>query len=141
MELGTVAQWVGAGVTSVAIVVALFKEAIIRRLRHPELTVRLEARHPDCVKTPISEGAWHGSRYFLRLWIENEGDVRADKVEVFLSQALVERGASSFVAVPQFTPMNLRWSYGDYNQPTIATKMRVAEPRPSIALHPAHDSQ
>jgi hypothetical protein len=83
--------------------------------------VRLEARHPDCVKTPVSEGTWHGSRYFLRLWIVNDGDVRAAKVEVFLSRAWVESGAGSFVAVPQFTPMNLRWSYSDYHKPTIYT--------------------
>jgi len=65
-----------------------FKESIIRWLRHPELTARLEARHPDCVKTPLKHGEWWGSRYFLRLWIRNEGDVRAEKVEVFLCESV-----------------------------------------------------
>lgn len=118
-QWGTVAQWVGAVVTAVAIGVALFKESIIRWLRHPELTARLEARHPDCVKTPLKHGEWWGSRYFLRLWIRNEGDVRAEKVEVFLARAWVEHKVGSWEELPQFTPMNLRWSNGDWKNPTI----------------------
>ena len=114
---GNVAQWVGAGVTFLAVVVALFKEDILRKLRHPKLTVRLEAGHPDCVRELLNEEGWHGSRYFLRLWIKNEGKVRADQVEVFLSEASEVREVGPPVAVPQFTPMNLRWSKS--NPPTI----------------------
>jgi hypothetical protein len=110
-QWGNYAQWTGAGLTALAITVALFKESIIRCLRHPELTARLEARYPDCVKTPVSHEMWHGSRYFLRLWIENAGDVRADDVEVFVARAWVEGKRGSFEELPQFTPMNLRWSY------------------------------
>jgi hypothetical protein len=118
-EVGSYAQWAGAGMTALAIGVALFKESIIRRLRHPKLKARLEAGHPDCVKTPTShEDKWQGSRYFLRLWITNVGNVRAEDVEVFLSQAWVEQ-KGSFEELPQFTPMNLRWSYSDYQKPTI----------------------
>lgn len=104
-----------------AITVALFKESILHKLRHPELTARLEARHPDCVKTPLSHGGWDGSRYFLRLWIENVGDARADGVEVFVARAWVEGKEGSFEELPQFTAMNLRWSYSEYHKPTIYT--------------------
>jgi hypothetical protein len=120
-QWGNYAQWAGAGLTALAITVALFKESIIRWLRHPELTARLEARHPDCVKTPVSHETWHGSRYFLRLWIGNVGDVRADDVEVFVALAWAEGKKGSFEELPQFTPMNLRWSYSDYQKPTIYT--------------------
>jgi hypothetical protein len=106
-QVGNYAQWAGAGLTALAIAVALFKESIIRMLRHPKLKARLEARHPDCVKTPTSHNEeWHGFRYFLRLWIENVGNVRAEEVEVFLSRAWVEQ-KGAFKELPEFTPMNL----------------------------------
>jgi hypothetical protein len=118
-QWGSVAQWVGAVLTATAITFALLKEEILRRFRHPELTARLNAEHPDCVKTPVKHGEWKGSRYFLRLWIENKGDVRADKVEVFLARAWVERKVGYWGELPEFTPMNLRWSNGDWKNPTI----------------------
>lgn len=116
--LGTAAQWAAVVATTAAIVVALFKEELIRRLRHPTLTAKLEAKHPFIVQTPNIEGDYHGSRYFIRLWIKNTGNVRADKVEIFLSEALVLQN-NSYQPLPNFTAMNLRWSYGDYSRPDI----------------------
>ncbi len=113
MQAGNVAQWVGALATTVAVIVALFKEDFIRRRRHPKLTLSIEAKHPYCVRLPARENRqqpWNGWRYWLRVWVKNEGNVRAEKVEVFLSQALV-RNNGSFEQVPDFTPMNLQWSY------------------------------
>jgi hypothetical protein len=118
VEPGNLAQWVGAGMTLAAVTVALFKEDILRLLRHPELEVRLEPRYPDCVKTAFAHDTWKGSRYWLRLWVANVGKVRAEKVEVYVAGASVEEGGS-FVPLPQFTPMNLRWSYSPYNSPLI----------------------
>jgi hypothetical protein len=100
-------------------VVALFKEDWLRWRRYPELTARLKPEHPDCVKTPAKHGDWTGSRYWMRLWIGNEGKVRADDVEVFLATAWVQQKKDTWEELPQFTPMNLRWSYGDYHKPTI----------------------
>jgi hypothetical protein len=123
MDVGNLAQWAGVLATTSAVVVALFKEEILRRLKHPELTASIEAKHPYCIRTPLQESyeglPWNGSRYFLRLWVMNKGNSRAEKVEVFLSQALVQGTNGSFEPVPKFTPMNLRWSYTDYNDPDI----------------------
>jgi hypothetical protein len=116
--LGTVAQWLAFGATTVAIIVALFKEEIIRRIRHPDLTARIEANDPYIVRTRNREQAWTGWRYFIRLRIINEGNLRADKVEVFLSQALMQE-KDSYVPLSNFTPLNLRWSYSNYERPDI----------------------
>jgi hypothetical protein len=67
----TLAQWVGAIATTAAVVVALFKEEFMRRLRYLELTVRIQPFAPDCVKTPIAVGnagnpRWSGDAYFLQ---------------------------------------------------------------------------
>jgi hypothetical protein len=116
--LGTVAQWLAFVATTAAVIVALFKEAIIRRFRHPKLTVKLEAKDPYIVRTRLREQDWSGWRYFIRMSIGNAGKVRADKVEVFLSQALMQRNGS-YEPVSNFTPMNLRWSYTNYERPDI----------------------
>jgi hypothetical protein len=111
---GNVAQLAAVVVTGAAVIVALFKEDFIRRRRHPKLTASIEAKHPNCVRTSekkdLPAKPWKGFTYFLRVWVKNQGNVRAEKVEVFLSQAWV-RSNSTFEPVPNFTPMNLRWSY------------------------------
>jgi hypothetical protein len=111
-----------------AVIAALFKEEFIRRWRHPKLTASIEAKHPDCVRTSEKKDPpakpWKGFRYFLRVWVKNEGNIRAEKVEVFLSRAWV-RNNGSFEPVPNFTPMNLRWSYtGDTSVEGISPDMR-----------------
>jgi hypothetical protein len=79
----------------------------------------LRPEHPDCVITPAKHDNWKGWRYFLRLWIENDGNVRAQDVEVFLSRVSVERKRDVFEEMPGFAEKNLRWSHGDFSKPTI----------------------
>ena len=115
VQWGNVAQWVGALATTAAVIVALFKEDLIRLRRHPKLTASIEAKYPDCIKTAVQwrgankEKPWKGWRYWLRVWVKNGGNVRAEKVEVFLSRAWVWNN-SSFEPLTHFTPMNLLWS-------------------------------
>ena len=118
-QWGNAAQWASAILASLAICFALFKEGVLSWFWHPKLTVRLNPEYPDCVKTPLKHGEWWGSRYWIRLWIRNEGRIRAQKVEVFLARAWVERKADYWAELPHFTPMNLRWSYGNRKHPTI----------------------
>lgn len=119
LEIGSVAQWVSACVTTAAIIVALLKEDILRKFRRPELIIEIKATYPFCTKTPLEHGEWKGFRYFIRLWIRNEGNTRAEEVEVFLRNAYVVSEEGYLKLLPQFTPMNLRWSYGEYPRPTI----------------------
>jgi hypothetical protein len=79
---------------------------------HPDLTARIKAERPDCVKTPYNGR----SRYFLRLWISNTGTVRAEKVEVCISRAS-QVVSGELKDIPQFTPMSLSWS--PYDKPNI----------------------
>jgi hypothetical protein len=79
---------------------------------------------PGCVKTPIQVGnasgvLWTGDAYFLRVWIENIGNRRAEKVQVFVSKVLREQANRLFKPVAGFLPMNLRWSHTDFNDPEI----------------------
>jgi hypothetical protein len=118
-QWGNLAQWAGAFLTFCAVVVALFKEDFLAWRRHPDLTVRLRPEHPDCVITPAGHNGWKGWRYFLRLWIQNDGNARAENVEVFLSRLSVERKRDVFEEMPGYAEKNLRWSHGDFWKPTI----------------------
>lgn len=111
MELGNLAQWVGAVATSFAVIVALSKDEILRLIKRPKLVGLIKAEYPYCVKTPAHETSpevWNGFRYWIRIMVKNEGGARADKVEVFLSKFAVEQ-TNELVA--KFMPMNLQWSY------------------------------
>ena len=118
MEWGNLAQWAAVGTTTAAIVVALLKEELIRLWRHPKLKMEIAAKHPFIVRTPVSHGEWNGWRYFIRLRIRNTGKLRAEKVEVFLAEALIGEN-DTYRPVANFTPMNLRWSYSDIERPII----------------------
>jgi hypothetical protein len=120
----TLAQWVGAIATSSAVVVALFKDEIIRRIRKPVLVLRVLSGPPDCVKTPMTIYAkgnpcWQGDAYFLRVWIENSGKARAEKVQVFVKDVLRQAADGTFKPLDGFLPMNLRWSHTDFAEPEV----------------------
>jgi hypothetical protein len=124
MEIGNMAQWASAVATTVAVLIALFKEPFVRWIRRPKLVAHIEAKRPYCVRTPNKETApgelpWSGWRYFLRIFVENQGTARAEKVEVFLSRAWAQQSGGSLKELEPFTPMNLRWSYTDHNDPEI----------------------
>src|SRR5579872_409281 len=123
----TLAQWVGAAATSAAVVVALFKDELLRHIRKPKLTIRMKPEPPDCLLVPSAVVfnsqrtiLWSGKIYWLRLWIENVGSGRAEQVQVFIS-AISKRDANGkFASVAEFEPMNLRWANSrDPNNPEI----------------------
>ena len=115
---GNAAQWVAAIATLLAVIVALFKEDIIRRFRRPILRISIKPGPPDCHKTWITYQTQGTAltlvrthRYYLRLWLKNEGAVRAEKVQVFAEKLWRRAADGSFNDVESFLPMNLRWSH------------------------------
>src|SRR5215475_3341078 len=112
MDIGTLAQWTGAAATFTASLVALFKEELVRRWRSPKLTAMIRLRAPDCNKTPIHTRTEQGFRtfecFYFRLWIENVGNQRAERVRVYASKLLKKHADGNFRDVEGFLPMNLR---------------------------------
>jgi hypothetical protein len=122
----SLAQWAGAFLTFAAVLVALFKDEVFRRLRRPKLTVRIKPTPPDCLLSPGSTRdpkgnvTWAGNTYWLRLWIENAGNRRAEQVQVFVAELQKRDASKKFVVVSDFAPMNLRWSNArDWHNPEI----------------------
>lgn len=119
IEIGTLAQWAAATATFLAVLVALFKDEILRAWRKPQLTVSIMLASPDCHKTTLDytvqkETVVYGSAecYYLRLWIENKGKTRAERVQVFAAKLSRRNADGSFKEVESFLPMNLRWAHG-----------------------------
>lgn len=113
-----IAVWVGSVATLLAVVVALFKEDLVRIWRRPKLQTRIKLAVPDCHKTEMTfynnnTGAVlaRSDCYYLRLWIENTGNQRAEKVQVFVSKLFRRHADGSFAEDKSFLPMNLRWSH------------------------------
>lgn len=112
------AVWTGSIATLLAIVVALFKEQLVRIWRRPKLEARVRLSAPDCHKTEMNlinkqTGAVieKADCYYFRLWVENTGHQRAEKVQVFLCKLFRRHADGSFVEDKSFLPMNLRWAH------------------------------
>ena len=119
MEIGTLAQWAAATATFLAVLVALFKDEILRWRRKPDLTIAAGLVPPHCHKTTMTYTDRASAQmfrqvacYYLRIWVENVGKTRAERVQVYVSKLLRRSADGSFKEVEAFLPMNLRWSHG-----------------------------
>jgi hypothetical protein len=114
-------------VTFLAILVALFKEDIVKWWRRPKLTVRLFLRPPDAhvVHTTVmwqgpgdqQPRRWEGPVYYFRLWIENKSSWAADRVQVYVRAIYNRLGDTRLQDVREWLPMNLRWSNSPFDKP------------------------
>lgn len=118
-----VAVWTGSIATLLAVIIALFKEEFVRLWRRPKLEARVRLAAPDCHKTEMTLYDKNSGTiiersdcYYLRLWIENIGNQRAAKVQVFASRLFRRHADGSFVEDKSFLPMNLRWAH---SQPSL----------------------
>ncbi len=116
--IGEIATWVGSIATFLAVLVALFKEELVRMWRRPKLNARIKLAAPDCHKTQMTifdqkTGSVLGQAecYYFRLWVENSGNQRAEKIQVFVSKLLRRHADDLLVEDKSFLPMNLKWSH------------------------------
>lgn len=139
IEWGSIAQWVAAVLTLLAIIVALFKEALIGLFYKPILNIKADLTPPNCQKTKynhplnatifsVPASAFHHAMddeilkldcYYLRIWVENNGNRSAKQVQVFASKLLKQRADLTFGEEEWFLPMNLKWSHSPDSDPEI----------------------
>lgn len=112
---GTIAGAIG---TFLAVIVALFKEEIVKVWRRPKLTGIIRLKAPDCHKTEMVWGnpsfgqvTDRSNCYYFRIWVENKGWQRAERVQVFAAKLLRNHADGTFREEKAFLPMNLRWSH------------------------------
>lgn len=97
------ATWISAIATLLAVLVALFKEEITKLWRRPSLDATIRLSAPDCHKTEMTfsnlktnEIVARGECYYLRIWVENKGNLRADRVQVFAAKLLRQHADGVF---------------------------------------------
>lgn len=117
VEMGTLAQWAAALATFTAVLVALFREDIVRLWRRPKLDVSIKTAPPDCLKSRMAyqvgtANYFFADCYYFRLLVENRGKARAEKVQVYAAGLSQQTADGAFSPVDSFTPMNLRWAHG-----------------------------
>lgn len=115
---------IGFGTISLAIVAA-FQDRIRARLMRPEFKASITVEPPDSHKTilriinkyepatgaPPSFRVVHEAEcYYFKLRVENSGNQRAEKVEVFAAGLSSRDADDVFRPVHDFMPLNLRWS-------------------------------
>jgi hypothetical protein len=126
IDIGTLAQWAAATATFLAVLVALFKDEFLRWRRKPKLRLSVSLAPPDCHKTTVTYVVQKVAPtyntvdcYYLRLWVDNVGKTRAERVQVFVAKLSRRSADGSFKNVDQFLPMNLRWSHAGSKTPEI----------------------
>ena len=124
-RVGNLAQWAGVSATFSAVLVALFKDDILKRLRRPKFKITLKLGQPDCNKSYIKYLNHFIPSFYFRLEIENVGKTRAEKVQVFGSKLERKNDKGEYEVVDKFLPMNFKWSYtGEIFADGISPKLR-----------------
>ena len=146
LENATIAIAVG---TFLAVIVALFRDEITGLWRKPKIEASIKLAAPDCHLTRLFKYDATGAIivkapcYYLRLWIENTGNVRAEEVQVFVKTLARQEAGGKFREDRDFLPMNLRWSHAPPGNPLIFTSINPGMGRHSDFGHivdPAYDA-
>jgi hypothetical protein len=109
----SLAAWLSAIGTVLAVIVALFGETFWAWYRRPKLDLSIAVKRPDCVKTFLTDsttGETVAPCYYFRLAVRNIGKRRAESVEVY-TEMLESRTSAVYEPVVEFPPMDLRWSH------------------------------
>jgi hypothetical protein len=100
--------------TLAAVIVALFGSEIRGLWSRPKLRAVARLRDHSIERTGNGDQG-----YFLRLWIENQGQEPAASVQVFLDAVSKKQANGTFRTVDEFLPMNLRWAHESSGGPEV----------------------
>ena len=136
MTLETATILIAIG-TFLAIIVALFRDEITGIWRKPKVDASIKLAAPDCHLTRLmiidpntGIATVKSPCYYLRFWIENTGNVRAEDVQVFIKSLEKKQADGKYREDHDFLPMNLRWSHAGPGTPLIFVSLN-----PGIGRH------
>jgi hypothetical protein len=112
------ADWMTAIGTVGAVAAALFGRNIRRLWNRPRVRAIVRPNSRDHSFERIRNGHdGYDQGYFLRLWVDNQGDERAERVQVFLDLVSKAQLDGTFNPVDGFLSMNLRWAHESSGRP------------------------
>ena len=121
-------DWLLVIATLALAIVAALQDVIRRLFLRPRLEATITVSPPDCHKTILRqrqietkyepavgatrafEKVHEADCYYFKLRVENSGNERAEKVEVFAASLSKRDEVGKFRPVHDFMPLNLRWS-------------------------------
>ncbi len=112
--------------TFVLAAVAIFGKSIRGRWYKPVLEISTKTEPPHCISAPFrrSNDTFVSDSIYLRIWVENTGNLTAKLVEVYANYLRRKRAEGDWERVKEFPLMNLRWSHlGSIYFPSIAPNM------------------
>jgi hypothetical protein len=109
-----IGTWILAGVAVASATIAAFQSRIARLLVRPRLGLEVNPEPPDFHHTLVSHPSGIGApadAYYFNLRVRNTGNSRAEQVEVFVADVLVQEIDGSFRRLTSFLPKSLLWSW------------------------------
>lgn len=91
--------------------VALFQDRLRQLVWHPNLRVSIIMEPPDCHMITLGTGPGAIDTFYLRLRVENDGNVVARDVEVYAAELRMLNQSNQWSRLGTFLPMNLLWSH------------------------------
>jgi hypothetical protein len=107
-------EWVAIGTmllaafTFVLALVTVFQDSLRAKWFSPKLKLRAEAKRPIAEKNRWSNGV---DVYWFRIEVNNEGNVEARDVQVYLADLKYKNAADRYIPVENFSPMRIVWSH------------------------------
>jgi hypothetical protein len=98
-----------AGMTFLLAILTVFQETIRARYYRPRLTLKAEAKRPAAEKNQWDIGLT--DVYYFRVEINNEGNIEARDVQVYLADLKHKNAANKYTRVERFSPMRIMWAH------------------------------
>jgi len=105
-----IGTWILAAVAVTSATIAAFQSRLSRLLVRPRLGLEVNPEPPDFHHTLVSHPSTPGApadAYYFNLRVLNTGNSRAEQVEVFVADVLMQEVDGSFRSLPK----NLLWSW------------------------------
>jgi len=105
-----IGTWILAAVAVTSATIAAFQSRLSRLLVRPKLGLEVNPEPPDFHHTLVSHPSAPGApadAYYFNLRVCNTGNCRAEQVEVFIADVLMQEVDGSFRRLPK----NLLWSW------------------------------
>lgn len=109
-----IGTWILAAVAVTSATIAAFQSRLSRLLVRPRLGLEVNPEPPDFHHTLVSHPSTPGApadAYYFNLRVLNTGNSRAEQVEVFVADVLMQQADGSFSRLTSFLPKNLLWSW------------------------------
>jgi len=93
----------------VALIIAIWGNWLRSLVFYPKIEIECNLQPPNCEKTKKLES----DCYYFRILVKNNGNTKAELVEIFATELFKKHADGKFYKVNSFIPMNLTWTHSN----------------------------